>query len=186
MKRLIYIVLPLFAVLFLACNPEKKYAQELNELTSLNLQLDSIINLSETIDYDSLDYIRTKANEVENIIKQKYSADTINTDFANKMNYIKRVRKSLKDLELNKLSVERESDALKKQFTDLQTDIKNGVLNADQIKQYLGEEKDAFGKFQITFKSLYLNQQEQKKNFYYAYPTVLEYVKLINQDTNQK
>jgi len=183
MKNLIYF--PLICFLMIACNPEKKYAKELAELASINQKLDSIIDLSKTIDYDSLFYMRNQSAEIEGFVKKNYSADTINQDFANKMSYVRRVNKSLKNLEINKMSIEKESVALKKQFVNLSNDTKNGRFNAAQIEQYLAEEKAAFAKFELSFKSVYLNQNEQKSNFYYAMPKVSEYIELIKIDSNQ-
>ena len=105
--------------------------------------------------------------------------------FANKMTYIKRVRKSLKDIDINKSLIENESQALKKQFADLKVDIKNGRFTAEQVQQYTGEERQAFDNFQLSFKGIYLNHKEQKMNFYYAQPTITEYIELMKLSVDQ-
>ncbi len=174
----------ILTVLFTACNPEKEYAAEIAEVEQFEVGLDSIMALFKTIDYDSLNYMKKTSSEFEKFIKENYSADTVNQDFANKMTYIKRVRKSLKHLDVNRLSIEKESVALKKQFSDLKNDIKKGRFNAEQIKQYVGEERQAYDQFQLNFKSIYLNQIQQKSNFYFAEPTVSDYINLIKQSSN--
>lgn len=174
----------LISGLALSCSPEKKYATELQELDVLKQQLDSINTLSATIDYDSLIYMRQTCLEIERQIKAFYKADTINQDFANKMTYIKRVRKSLRDIEFNRNAIEKESKALTKQFNDLDADIRNGALNQEQITQYLGEEKQAFDNFQLSFKGIYVNQKTQKSNFYFAEPTISAYIELIKPQTD--
>ncbi len=184
MKRLILFLA--LTGLIISCSPEKKFAKELAVLDQLETGLDSIMQLYATIDYDSLSYMKSTASDFEAFIKANYATDTINQDFANKMTYIKRVRKSLKHMDVNRKSVETESEALKKQFSDLKTDIKNGRFDATQISQYIGEEREAFDKFQLNFKSIYLNQLEQKSNFYFAEPTVSAYIDLIKQSANQE
>ncbi len=182
MKKLF--LLFILGVVFVSCNPEKKYAKELSAIENYKIQLDSIKNLYDGIEYDSLVFMKNSALSYEKIVKKHYQADTIYQDFANKLSLLKGLRKSFKGLEINREAIKEELQALGSQFDNLETDIKNGVLNADQVKQFLGQEQAAFDKFNLHFKSIYLNQIKQKKNFYFANEAVYLYTEKIKPKEN--
>ncbi len=183
MKKTILLII--LGVILASCSPEQKYASELTEISELKTKLDSIESLSQSINFDSVMYIKNSALEYERLVKKYYTADTVSQDFASKMTMMKKVRKSLKMIEVNKSSIENELLALHKQINDLDADVRNGVFNGTQIEKYLGHEKMALNKFELSFKSIYDNINDQKKTFEIAQPTIAEYINLIKPRSDQ-
>ncbi|MFD1553771.1 hypothetical protein [Putridiphycobacter roseus] len=177
MKKVLLLVF--IGALFVACKPEKQFADELKTIDTYKSELDSVKKAFSAIKMDSVFYIRKTASEAERFIKTNYITDTINIDFANKISYMKRIRKSLANFEMNTKHILLEAEAIDTQYVHLKTDILNGVLNKKQVDTYLLEEKVALDNLKKLFNQVNENQSTQMANFYFAYPTVEEYITLI-------
>ena len=55
----------LLGVLVISCNPETKYAEQLAEIETYNVKLDSIAQVINGIEIDSLLYIKNEAEKNE-------------------------------------------------------------------------------------------------------------------------
>ncbi|MFK8039125.1 MAG: hypothetical protein AB8B74_12595 [Crocinitomicaceae bacterium] len=177
MKRIATILF--LGLIFAACNPEKKYASEIATIKTYEKSLDSLGEVYLAVKFDSLIMIQKQAQDYEKSIKTYYMADTISQDLASKLQYIKSVRKSLTNINVKKVSIGKELFALKTQFDNLKTDIIAGVFSAEQVTNYIAEEKQAYQALSLTISTLVNNEAKQLKDFKYAYPTVSEYVEII-------
>jgi len=173
-----FLILILGAI-FVACSPERKYAKELAEINDSKKSLDSLDELYSTIKFDSLIVIQKAASKSEKIIKRHYTADTISIALAQRLQFIKSVRKSLNSVVVKRAALKNEIETLKTQFKNLESDIKNGILSHEQIKTYLVEETTAHKALSENISNLLSNQKKQLKDFYFAYPLVEEYVEII-------
>ena len=180
MKHFTFIALGL--ILLSACNPETKYANELKEIDTYSKKLDSVETILNGIDFDSLTYMQETALSNEKLIKRFYVSDTIDQDFAQKLNYNKYVRKHLKGAKEEKGNMLNELKALKIQFTNLKTDILNGLYSKDQINNYLSIEKSDT-KLLINSVTEYDKMQKNAKTyFYFATPEISNYLtKIMNE-----
>lgn len=174
MTRLFYI---LFSLIFLSsCNPETKYAEELKDIDSYTNKLDSIEIILNGIEFDSLVYMQETAHTNEKLMKRFYVNDTIDESFAQKLAYIKSVRKILSDVKDEQHRMFAELKALKVQLSNLKTDILNGLYNKEQIVNYLNKEKkdvDMLNKMVVDFNKM---QSIEKNYFYYATPDIETYL----------
>ncbi len=169
----------LLGAIFVACSPEKRYATELEEISGFNESLDSLNEIYATIKFDSLIAIQKVASQSEKMIKRHYNSDTISMDLAQRLQFIKSVRKSLFNIEIKKKAIKNEIMVLKDQFKNLESDIRNGILNHDQIKSYLAEEGMAYKILSDNISNLLSNQDKQLNDFYFAYPLVKDYIEII-------
>ncbi|MFK8044991.1 MAG: hypothetical protein AB8B72_05825 [Crocinitomicaceae bacterium] len=179
------IVFLFLGVLLISCNPEKKYAAEIQEIEKYETSLDSLVSVYNSIKFDSLTYIQSTASQAEKMIKMHYTADTISMDLGERLRFIKSVRKSLGSIDVKKKSLKRELRMLKEQFATLKIDVQEGLYGRSQIDEYLLAEKKAYENLTENLNTVLDNQKKQLHDFNYAYPTVREYIELINPTDNQ-
>ena len=177
MKKVVLALI--LGLVFVACSPEKKYADELAEIDQYEKSLDSLGDVYSTIKFDSLIIIHKMASESEKMVKSYYNADTISMDLGQQLQFIKSVRKSLNNIEISRDAIKNELETLKVQFKNLESDTKNGILSREQIKTYIKEEASALNTVEMNISNLLLNQTRQFRDFYYAYPFVTDYIEQI-------
>lgn len=178
--KIIVLTLAFSAITLTSCDPAKKFADEISDIDSCQAVLDSVDNLYQSINFDSLEYMVNHVLENEAKFKKYYSSDTVDMTLGSYMNSCKGVRKSLKDIRGFEMSFKNEIAILDSQFTNLKTDILNDLYSKDEIKTYLDEEKLALQKFCNSFDGFYVNQKEQAAVFYLASPYVDAYVANMN------
>ena len=166
-------------LIFASCNPESKFATEIKTITNFNKTVDSLETVFNSINVDSVKYIQTTASEYEKMIKMHYITDTIDQEFAQKMNDIKAVRKGLSSFDRDQKLIVSEIDALRLQYKNLDSDIKNGILNSNQVKTYMAEEEKALYNLGQNVNTVYENQKRQFVNFYYSNELVATMVKQL-------
>lgn len=165
-----------------SCDPAKKYAVEIEKIDSCLTVIDHYDSLHHTIQFDSLQWMVSHVLENEDAIKQYGASDTVPQLLGSWMNNCKGVRKSLKDIGGNKMKFNDEIFFMRRQFTNLKTDIINGVYNKDEIEKYLKIETDGLTNFGVMFGDFYAMQKSQSAIFYSAAPHVDAYVSLIKSE----
>lgn len=178
-----YFTVVVLGLIFLsACNPKTKYAEELKEIDAYTQKLDSIENILNGIDFDSLAYMQETALSNEKLIKRFYVSDTIDQNFAQKLDYNKSVRKLLKGALNEREKMFDELKALKTQFANLKTDILNGQYSKEQINNYLSVEKSDTKMLLKSVAEYDKMQNNQKIYFYSATPVISNYLtKIMNE-----
>jgi hypothetical protein len=166
--------------LLTSCDPAKEFEAELNTVDSCLTELNKLDSLYKGIEFDSLTLMVKHIKQNESKMKKYYSSDTINMELGVLMNNSKGIRKSLKNIGGFRKDARAEIDALRLQFTNLRTDIVNGVLDKEQVKEYLAKEKDDLEKLNLSFMDFYNNQELQASLYYQTVPKVDEYVKQLN------
>lgn len=185
-SNLLLAVLSSAVFLLASCDPAKEFQTELKSIDSCMAELDSIEQLYQGIEFDSLVYMVSHILENEEKIKKYYVSDTINESLGMYMNNCKGVRKSFGNVTGNQREFGEEIALLDTQFTNLKADILNGVFDKEEVKSYLAAEMDALEKLSLTFYSFYTNQKMQSAIFYSASPKVDEYVeKLVIPETDE-
>jgi hypothetical protein len=178
--HLFIVSLLLSALALTSCDPAKEFEAELKTIDSCMAQLDSIEQVYKGINFDSLDIMveHVLANEAK--MKNYYNADTVDQELGMLMNNCKGIRKSMKNVKGKALAFNDEIFALRKQFTNLKTDILNGAIEKEKINEYLAEEKAALDKLNKQFFDFYTMQKMQSAVYYYAVPKVDVYVQKLN------
>lgn len=169
-----------------SCDPAEKYKSQISEIDSCLVLLDSMEAQYSGIEFDSLKMMVHHVVANEDSIHKYYNPDTLSLDIGIKMNESKGVRKKLRDVEVQRSSFDKEFPATRKQLTNLKTDITNGVLSEEKVKQYVKEEKDAFNKLNLAFKKFYTMQEAQKAYYYSAVPVIDEFIEQIKNEAKQE
>lgn len=175
-KKIVFLLAGCSAFILAACDPAKEFEKEIKTIDSCLTELDKIEELYNGIQFDSLKYMVTHVLDNEAKMKEYYVADTVDMMLGSYMNSCKGVRKSMSDVDGNKIRFAQEIGALDTQFTNLKQDILNGVLSKEEIDKYLSVEMNDLKVFSISFYSFYDNQKNQSAVFYEASPKIDEYV----------
>lgn len=163
-----------------SCDPAKEFEIELKVIDSCITEIDKIDILYKGIEFDSLQYMVDHVNHNEKMMKDYFVADTIDMLLGSYMNNCKGVRKSMGNIAVNKEEFGKEITAQYNQFSNLKTDILNGVLDKEQINNYLTTEKNSLSEFSFAFMNFYDNQKAQSQIYYQCVPFVDEYVKTLD------
>lgn len=176
------IVLPIIVT---SCDPAKEFETELSDIELQLAHVDSLENLFDGIDFDSLTLMvdHVKANEAE--IKNLYTPDTLNEEFGKWMNDCKSIRKSLGNVGKDQGVYGDELNAVKHQFLDLKDDISNGVLKKDQVTEYLSIEKAALDKVSLSFGSFYSMVSAERYRYYVVVPKVDSFIEELKANNDQ-
>ena len=176
------IVIPIMAV---SCDPEKEFKTEISEIDQHLAEIDSLENILDGIDFDSLKLMveHVKRNEAE--IKRMYTPDTLNEEFGRQMNDYKAIRKNLGNIGKDQSLYGDELNAIKHQLIDLQTDVKNGVLNKEQLTEYLAVEKAALDKVSLSFGTFYAMVSAERYRYQVVVPKVDEFIEGLKMTNDQ-
>lgn len=176
------IVIPIIAV---SCDPAKEFKTELAEIEEHLAEVDSLENLFDGIDFDSLVIMVDHVNVNEAEIKEWYTPDTLNEEFGRQMNDCKAIRKNLGTIEKDQGLYGDELNAIKHQFIDLKEDIANGVFNKDQVTDYLAAERVALEKVSLSFGSFYGMVSAEQYRYNVVVPKVDDFIESLKMKNDQ-
>lgn len=159
-----------------SCDPADQFKTELSEIDSCLTKLDSLQQMYDGIEFDSLRMMVAHVEKNESLIKELYQPDTLNEEFGRQMNDSKTIRKSLKHIDKDELAFKEELAAVKNQFLNLKEDILNGIYSEEQVKEYLEGEKAALDKVNLAFSGFYKMQEGEKYRYYVVVPGVDEFI----------
>jgi hypothetical protein len=182
MKKTTYLFLTtLFTITIFSCDPAKEFENEIKTIDAALVEIDSLENVLDGINFDSLTIMVNHVIDNESFIKENYVTDTINEALGEAMNEAKSVRKRLKDLPGKKAKFGDELNMMKHQFLDLETDLKAGKLSKDQADQYLDNELKSLEIFGGAFNEFYQIQKDEKARYYHATPYVDEFILFLKE-----
>ena len=78
------------------------------------------------------------------------------------------------------------SELLQNQLDDLRTDILNGVLKEEQIKEYIDREKNDLNVFSRRFNEFYDLQKKESNYFYASCPIIDSFIVKLKNEANQE
>lgn len=166
-----------------SCDPAVTYKKEIAELDSCINLVDSLQTVFDGIEFDSLQLMFNHTINNEDVIKRLYKSDSVNQLLASQMNEAKSVRKAFKHLDSEKSNMETDLILSKGQLESLRTDVLAGVLNEEQIKQYLGVEKEAVNNLRMVVTDFDQLQKVQKNRYYYYSPGMDAFVDKLIEET---
>lgn len=170
----------IFVVTLASCDRATKYAVQINSIDSCLTQIDSLEQIFKGIEFDSLKLMVAHVKENEAIMKQYYHADTIDLEIGMLLNNGKGIRKSIDGADQMKLVLGNEIIALRKQFTNLKTDILNGAVDEAKMNTYLADEKAALLKFKTELSEYNEIQTAMSATYYYSTPILDAFISTLN------
>lgn len=178
--KLVVVFIGLTILTLTSCDPAKEFETELKVIDSCMTEIDKMDILYKGIEFDSLQFMVDHVNHNEKMMKDYFVADTIDMLLGSYMNNCKGIRKSLGHIQVNHDEFAKEITAQYNQFSNLKTDILGGVLDKEQINNYLTTEKNSLSEFTFAFMNFYNNQKSQSQIYYQCIPFVDDYVKKLN------
>lgn len=155
-------ILPFTILIFLfSCSAEKEFEQELKVIDANQKTLDSLEQVVANLPYDSLTYMVKTCKENLGEAQKYYTMDTLDQKFAQELTYYKGIKKGVPKAHKLHHDWEDEVEVLKKQFEDLEADVKNGKHSKEKVKEYLQNEGESVKNlmkeiriFEETYKSV--------------------------------
>ncbi len=188
-----------------SCNDFNRKSQ-LQTIDKLTVSLDSMYHVLLENRIDTLAGIIIASNTLELRIKENYHADTIDLDFAKKMNRFKEIKKAFEaeseaEEEAGEAEERREGKMLGTSYTTinegikderetlkkLYSDIDQGNGNRSAYEEYLSFESQKVNQLR-TLLTFYVNEKHRVlKEFYPLYETLNAYAsKLENESSKNK
>lgn len=181
MRKELFWLIAVLVIGFTSCDPAKQYQAEIEEIDSCITHIEDLEAKLDGIEFDSLIMMVDHVLKNEELIKQYYKPDTLDASFGMLMNECKGVRKNLKGIEGAEMKYGDELNAIKHQFMDLKTDIENGVLKEDKIKEYLEKEKKDLSIVSAKFLEFHDQTVLQSQIYYHDVPQVDAYIEKLIQ-----
>ena len=180
-------VIGLFILLMLgSCDPSNKYQKEIDQIDSSLVVLNDIETTLNGIDFDSLMFMVDHVRSNEDTIKKYYDPDTVSLYIGIRLNESKGIKKTLSEAKGKEIVFRTEIDALKKQFSDLKTDIENGVLKEDKMQEYIQNELQALNILNQSFVSFYDKQKVSKEFYYHSVPVIDSLIVELKNEANME
>lgn len=175
----------IFLAVITACNPASKYKKEIAEIDSSLAVVDSIEQKYNGIEFDSLRMMVDHVLMNEDSIKEYYHPDTLSLYIGIRMNDSKGIRKSLRSIDSKKQNFAEEIATLRLQLKNLKTDIENGVLKEEKIKEYLAKEKEDLNILNLSFNDFYTIQEKQKRYYYSSVPVIDSFLVVLKNEAQE-
>ena len=114
----------------------------LNQIDKMQHQLDSMEDLTQQHQIDTLHLIILKIRNKIEEVRKYYIPDTIDYEVAEMMNAFKETRKALASNDKNLSKVKTSIPEVRQKLEDLSFDIENGVGSRDKYNEYVDFEKN--------------------------------------------
>ncbi len=152
----IALTLGIFFSLVSCLDAEKK--AHFQEIDSMVQTLDSLEKEFQSMPNDSFDVIKRKAWEIEVEVKTYFMEDTIDQEFARKMNLIRDIRKGSDFITMRRMFLDTIFAFQRAQLNTLREDIDNGVGKRDEYGNFITSERanvdiivSSFGDYKLRF-----------------------------------
>jgi len=174
-----YLFLIISSLLLYSCNTQnnKKAIRQIDELQH---KTDSLLNIVENINKDTLEYMYQTTSDKLNFFKN------LNTLLSNNahQNIVAAWGYDFKFFKKQKQKPAKfyyQLNFSKKQLNDLKEDIENGVLSADKIHQYTNDEIKAWETTKMEVNSFFTALKKEKQKFYFLLPQINQIIDSIQQ-----
>ena len=166
-----YLSILFLSVLLISCHDVKK-KEQLTKVDALIASNDSIYKAYRTKEADSVSFTRIiqQIMDVELRIKRNYETDTVNLDFAKKMDAYKLVRKRLKPLGKIASQLAFGYEEEKKALTNLRTDIDLGSGDKSKYDEFIQYEQNKVDQLRVLVKELVKTHDESVETFNRLHP----------------
>lgn len=137
MKNFVFI---LFLGCFLGSCSDVDTEKQLANIKNLSSELDSLKMVLQNSTPDTLSNMRMNMMELELNIKQKMVLDTVNLDFASKMDAYKKGSKSIKKINRQFVQLKKTIVEERQTLANLASDVKNGYGKRNKYNDYISTE----------------------------------------------
>jgi chromosome segregation ATPase len=164
MKYLIYIGFCASFFIFTSClDAERKgYYREID---SMLFSLDSLEQNYQAQPTDSFSIIMNLSKGLEKEVKTHFNEDTIDTEFARKMNRLRGIRKGSQYIEMKKYFLDTIFVFQKNQLTTLREDIEKSAGKRDAYASFVDRERENMGIISGAIKDFTLRNNNMRFDY---------------------
>ena|GEM_PF-4849375 len=176
-----YLFLIISLLIFYSCNTQNN-KKTIIQIKELQHKTDSLLNIVDNINKDSLEYMYQSTSDKLNFFKNLNTLLPNNTH----QNIVSAWSYTFKFFKKNKQKPAKfyyQLNFSKKQLNDLEEDIENGVLSAEKIHQYTNDEMQAFETTKKELNSFITTLNKEKQKFYFLLPKINQIMDSIQQQT---
>jgi hypothetical protein len=158
-----WLLMPAFLT-FSCLDAEKKgYFVEIDGMIK---KLDSLELAFASLPNDSFAIIKEEALKIEKDVKSYFMEDTVDFEFARKMNRLKGIRKGSDFIAMRRSFLDSIFDFQRTQLLTLKEDIGNGSGQRDKYRAYIDEEKENMSVISGAFKDYDLRFGAMRSEYY--------------------
>ncbi len=155
-----------------SCDPASQRSAEIKSIDSCLALVDDLEKVLNGIEFDSLAMMVAHVEKNEETIREYYKPDTLDERFGRLVTECKGVRKTMAQSTKKKAQFTSEIVSLRKQLSDLRTDILNGLFTDEELKNNLDREMKDLSILEIALTDFDSIQKLQSRIFYTDAPEV--------------
>jgi hypothetical protein len=152
-------------LLFSSCLDAEKKAH-FRDIDSMVSTLDSLEKAFNAMPNDSFSIVKSNAAAIEKDVKTYFMEDTVDHQFARKMNRLRGIRKGSDFIAMRRSFLDTIFVFQKEQLRILREDIDNGAGKRDEYHSYIDEEKKNMGVIESSFND-YKKRYDAMRSEYY-------------------
>jgi hypothetical protein len=133
-----WLLLPAFLAFSCLDAERKGYYTEIDDMLHT---LDSLENLHKSLPNDSFKIIKDEALKIEKDVKAYFMEDTVDFEFARKMNRLRGIRKGTDFIAMRRVFLDTIFVFQRAQLITLRKDIENGSGQRDQYRSFVDAER---------------------------------------------
>lgn len=141
----------------------KGYYAEIDKMLNT---LDSLEKLDEKLPNDSFAIIKSDALKIEKDVKSYFMEDTVDFEFARKMNRLRGIRKGTDFIAMRRNFLDTVFQFQRTQLKSLREDIGNGSGQRDQYRVFVDAEKENMSIISSAFKDYELRFGAMRSEYY--------------------
>lgn len=180
---ILWLVLPFFVAVSCLDTERKGYFAEID---SMLLTLDSLEQMHRALPNDSFSIIKEESSKIEKDVKSYFMEDTVDFEFARKMNRLRGIRKGSDFIAMRRSFLDTVFQFQREQLLTLREDIENGSGQRDQYRDFVDAEKENMSLIASAFKDYNLRFGAMRSEYYDIADVIRERVKPFKEKALQQ
>ena len=161
----------------------RSYSSEIDKMIAV---LDSLEELHQSLPNDSFSIIKQEASNIEKDVKSYFMEDTVDFEFARKMNRLRGIRKGTDFIAMRRSFLDTVFQFQRSQLLTLKQDIDNGSGQRDQYRVYVDAEKENVSMITAAFKDYNLRFGAMRSEYYDIADVIRERIKPFKEKALQQ
>ena len=156
---------PILVFAFQSCLDAEKKGY-LEDISGMNKKLDSLETAFKAMPNDSFTIIKKSAAGLEKEVKKYFTEDTVDHEFARKMNRLRGIRKGTHFISMRQVFLDTIFVFQRAQLGMLRDDIENGVGKRDEYRRFVESEKENMTTISSSFNDYKLRFDAMRNGYY--------------------
>lgn len=180
---ILWLIMPFFVIVSCLDTERKGYFAEIDKMLNT---IDSLEQLHQGLPNDSFSIIKQEASNIEKDVKSYFMEDTVDFEFARKMNRLRGIRKGSDFIAMRRSFLDTVFQFQREQLLTLREDIENGSGQRDQYRSFVDAEKENVSMISAAFKDYNLRFGAMRSEYYDIADVIRERVKPFKEKALQQ